>query len=195
MFLGGLNDPLVLSGVLVGLPGICYSQTVPMTNAKIKTLEEMAQIRQELRESGRKLVFTNGCFDILHIGHVRYLSQARALGDALVVAVNSDQSVRENKGDGRPIVPENERAEVLSALACVDYVFIFDESTPQRIIDIIVPDVLIKGADWEIGAIVGRDTVQAAGGMVRNIPLTEGSSTSGIISKVLERFRRFTIED
>ena len=168
-----------------------------MTNAKIKTLEEMAQIRQELRQNGRKLVFTNGCFDILHVGHVRYLSQARALGDALVVAVNSDQSVRENKGDGRPIVPENERAEVLSALACVDYVFIFDEATPQRIIDIIVPDVLIKGADWEIGAIVGRDTVQAAGGVVRNIPLTEGSSTSGIISKVLERFSRLrlTIDD
>ena len=166
-----------------------------MTNPKIKTLEEMAQIRQELRQNGRKLVFTNGCFDILHVGHVRYLSQARALGDALVVAVNSDQSVRENKGDGRPIVPENERAEVLSALACVDYVFLFDEATPQRIIDIIVPDVLIKGADWEIGAIVGRDTVQAAGGVVRNIPLTEGSSTSGIISKVLERFSRLTIDD
>ena len=156
-----------------------------MTNTKIKTLQEMAQIRQEIRQTGRKLVFTNGCFDILHVGHVRYLSQARALGDLLVVAVNSDASVRENKGEGRPIVPQNERAEVLSALACVDYVFIFDEVTPQRIIDTIVPDVLIKGADWEIGEIVGRDTVQKAGGMVRNIPVTEGSSTSGIISRVL----------
>jgi D-beta-D-heptose 7-phosphate kinase/D-beta-D-heptose 1-phosphate adenosyltransferase len=159
-----------------------------MTNPKIKTLDEMTQIRQQLRHRGQKLVFTNGCFDILHVGHIRYLSHARALGDVLVVALNSDHSVRENKGKGRPIVPQDERAEVLSALACVDYVFIFDEVTPQRVINAIVPDVLIKGADWGIGEIVGRDTVRDAGGMVRNIPLTEGCSTTGIISRVLSRF-------
>jgi rfaE bifunctional protein nucleotidyltransferase chain/domain len=159
-----------------------------MTHAKIKTLEEFTQIREQLRQGGQKLVFTNGCFDILHVGHIRYLSQARALGDVLVVALNSDHSVRENKGEGRPIVPQNERAEVLSALACVDYVFVFDEVTPQHVIDTIVPDVLVKGADWGIGEIVGRDTVREAGGMVQNIPLTEGSSTSGIISRVLSRF-------
>jgi rfaE bifunctional protein nucleotidyltransferase chain/domain len=166
-----------------------------MTNAKIKTLEEITHIREQLRQEGQKLVFTNGCFDILHVGHIRYLNQARAFGDVLVVALNSDYSVRKNKGEGRPIVPQNERAEVLSALGCVDYVFIFDEATPQHVIDAIVPDVLIKGADWEIGEIVGRDTVRDAGGMVRNIPLTEGSSTTGLISRVLERFRRLTIDD
>lgn len=156
-----------------------------MAIQKIKTLGEIVQLRGKLRELGKKLVFTNGCFDILHVGHVRYLNQARALGDALVVGVNSDRSVRELKGDPRPIVPESERAEVLAALACVDYVFIFDDPTPQRVINALVPDVLVKGADWEISGIVGRDTVEQAGGSVCNIPLTEGSSTTEIIRKVL----------
>src|SRR5512139_531648 len=159
-----------------------------METRKIKTLEEMLQVRSELRAQGRKLVFTNGCFDILHAGHVRYLNQARALGDALVVAVNSDRSVREIKGPGRPIIPEMERAEVLTALACVDFVFLFDDPTPQRVIDAIVPDVLVKGADWTPGNIVGRETVEAAGGKVCNVPLVEGASTSGIIEAVLARF-------
>ncbi len=155
---------------------------------KIKSLEEMRQIRDRLRCEGKKLVFTNGCFDILHAGHVRYLNQARALGDALVVAVNSDRSVRKIKGPGRPIVPEMERAEILTALACVDFVFLFDDPTPQRVIDAIVPDVLVKGADWRISEIVGRETVERAGGVVRNISLLEGASTTGIITRVLERF-------
>ena len=158
-----------------------------METRKIKTLEEMLQVRSELRAQGRKLVFTNGCFDLLHVGHVRYLNQARALGDALVVAINSDRSVRENKGEGRPLVPEAERAEVLSALACVDYVTIFDERTPQSVIDAIVPDVLVKGADWGLSEIVGRETVEKAGGVVRNITLVPGRSTTSIVARVLER--------
>ncbi len=160
------------------------------TTDKIKTLEEIVRIRGLMRAQHKALVFTNGCFDILHVGHVRYLNRARSLGDALVVAVNSDASVRNLKGPKRPVVPETERAEVLAALACVDYVFIFDDPTPQRVIDAIVPDILVKGADWQIDEIVGRSTVERAGGVVRNIPLVEGASTSGIITRVLERFGR-----
>lgn len=156
---------------------------------KIKTFNQILQARNQLREQGKKLVFTNGCFDILHVGHVRYLNKARSFGDILVIGVNSDRSVREIKGKGRPIMPELERAEVLAAIASVDYVFIFDDSTPQRIIDAIVPDVLVKGADWDIPDIVGRATVEKAGGIVCNITLVEGSSTTQIINKVLERFK------
>jgi rfaE bifunctional protein nucleotidyltransferase chain/domain len=168
---------------------------MPFSNAatdalKIKTLEEIVKLRARFRENGKKLVFTNGCFDILHVGHVRYLNQARALGDALIVGINSDRSVREIKGELRPIVPELERAEVVAALACVDYVFVFDDPTPQRVINAIVPDVLVKGADWKISDIVGRDTVEKAGGAVLNIQMVEGSSTTEIIRKVLDRFRQ-----
>jgi D-glycero-beta-D-manno-heptose 1-phosphate adenylyltransferase len=159
-----------------------------MTSRKIISLDEMLIVRKELRDKDKKLVFTNGCFDILHVGHVRFLSQARMMGDALVVAVNSDRSVKIIKGDARPIVTAGERAEVLAALACVDYVVFFDEPTPQTIIAAIVPDVLVKGADWGITEIVGRSIVEQAGGMVRNVPLVEGASTSGIIDKVRERF-------
>ena len=158
-----------------------------MGTHKIKALEEMRRIRTGMRMQGKKLVFTNGCFDILHVGHVRYLNQARALGDALVVAINSDRSVRENKGESRPLVREAERAEILSALACVDYVIIFDEATPQAVIDAILPDVLVKGADWGLSEIVGRETVEKAGGVVRNIALVPGRSTSSIVARVLER--------
>jgi D-beta-D-heptose 7-phosphate kinase/D-beta-D-heptose 1-phosphate adenosyltransferase len=158
-----------------------------MAAEKVKSLEEILLVRGRLRDEGRKLVFTNGCFDILHVGHVRYLTQARALGDVLVVAVNSDRSVRELKGPGRPIVPELERAEIVAGLGCVDLVFLFDEPTPQRVIDAIVPDILVKGADWQISSIVGRETVEKAGGEVRNITLVEGCSTTAIISKILER--------
>jgi rfaE bifunctional protein nucleotidyltransferase chain/domain len=159
-----------------------------MAMGKIKTLEEVVRIRQQLRAQGKKLVFTNGCFDILHLGHVRYLTQARALGDALVVGLNSDESVRALKGENRPIVPEGERAEVMSALACIDYVFMFDDLTPQRVIDAIVPDILVKGADWGISEIVGRETVEKAGGIVCNIPIVEGTSTTNIIQKILAHF-------
>jgi D-beta-D-heptose 7-phosphate kinase/D-beta-D-heptose 1-phosphate adenosyltransferase len=159
-----------------------------MTVPKILTLDELCRERQRLRRSGRKLVFTNGCFDLLHAGHVRYLNQARALGDALAVGLNSDRSLRALKGEGRPIVPEDERAEVLAALACVDYVSIFDELTPQQIIDAVVPDVLVKGADWGVSEIVGRHTVESAGGVVRSLPLVAGTSTTTIIEKVLSQF-------
>ena len=159
-----------------------------MTRAKIKGLAEIVQIRKRLRDQGKKVVFTNGCFDILHRGHIRYLNEARSKGDALIVALNTDRSVKASKGEGRPIVPEHERAEVLAALQFVDFVLLFDDPTPQLVIDAIVPDVLVKGADWGISEIVGRETVEQAGGVVENITLVQGSSTSAIISKILERF-------
>ncbi len=165
-----------------------------MSGHKVKNLEAIIQSRARFRELGKKVVFTNGCFDILHVGHVRYLNQARALGDALIVGINSDRSVREIKGEARPIIPEDERAEVIASLASVDYVFIFDDPTPKRVIDAIVPDVLVKGADWGISEIVGRDTVENAGGAVLNVPLVEGSSTTDIIRKVLERFGKGAAE-
>jgi rfaE bifunctional protein nucleotidyltransferase chain/domain len=161
-----------------------------MSIQKIKTLAEIIRLRPRLRDLGKRLVFTNGCFDILHVGHVRYLNAARDLGDALVVGINSDRSVREIKGTSRPIVPELERAEVLAALACVDFVCIFDDPTPKQVIDAIIPDVLVKGADWSISEIVGRDTVEQAGGVVLNVPLVDGSSTTEIIRKVLARFAK-----
>jgi rfaE bifunctional protein nucleotidyltransferase chain/domain len=161
---------------------------VAMSVRKIKSLEEMVRIREQLRREGKMLVFTNGCFDLLHAGHVRYLNQARAMGDVLVVGLNSDVSVNTLKGKGRPIIPEAERAEILAALSSVDYVFVFDGLTPQRVIDALVPDVLVKGADWGISEIVGRQTVENAGGVVRNLPLVEGTSTSDIINKVLSYF-------
>jgi rfaE bifunctional protein nucleotidyltransferase chain/domain len=159
-----------------------------MSSSKIKSLDEIIKERIRFRELKKRLVFTNGCFDILHIGHVRYLNHARTLGDALIVAVNSDRSVRLIKGESRPVIPEMERAEVLAALASVDFVFIFDDVTPQKVIDAIVPDVLVKGSDWELSDVVGRDTVENAGGSVLTVPLVEGSSTSEIIRKVLDRF-------
>ncbi|MBZ5499188.1 MAG: D-glycero-beta-D-manno-heptose 1-phosphate adenylyltransferase [Acidobacteriia bacterium] len=159
-----------------------------MAIPKLKTLDEVVQIRKRLRREGKKIVFTNGCFDLLHAGHVRYLNQARSLGDVLVVGLNSDDSVRALKGEGRPLVPEGERAEVLAALACIDYIFIFDDHTPGRVIDAIVPDVLVKGADWGVSEIVGRETVENAGGTVHSIPLVEGTSTTAIIRKILSRF-------
>jgi D-beta-D-heptose 7-phosphate kinase/D-beta-D-heptose 1-phosphate adenosyltransferase len=157
---------------------------------KIRPFDEIVRLREEFRKLRKKIVFTNGCFDILHVGHVRYLNQARAFGDALIVGINSDRSVREIKGESRPITPELERAEVIAALASVDYVFIFDDPTPRLVIDTIVPDVLVKGADWDIPDIVGRDAVENAGGAVLNIPLVEGSSTTEIIRRVLDRFGR-----
>lgn len=130
------------------------------------------------------VVFTNGVFDLLHTGHVRYLQAARALGDALIVGVNSDRSVRAIKGPERPLTPEAERAEILAALACVDAVVVFDEETPHAIISTVQPDILVKGADWAATAIVGRDVVEARGGRVERIPLVEGRSTTNLIERV-----------
>ena len=150
------------------------------------SLEALRAERRRLREAGKKVVFTNGCFDLLHPGHVRYLQQARCLGDALIVALNSDRSVRELKGDKRPILTENERAEVMAALACVDYVTVFDEPTPREIIAALLPDVLVKGGDWGVDAIVGREEVEAAGGQVLSLPFVDGVSTSEVIARILK---------
>ncbi len=132
--------------------------------------EELLRARAELRAGGRRLVFTNGCFDILHVGHARYLAGARALGDALLVAVNSDRSVRALKGEGRPVVNEADRAEMLAALAAVDFVTVFDEESPRRLISELLPDVLVKGGDYGLDEIHGREEVERAGGTVLSLP-------------------------
>ena len=157
------------------------------SEVKIRGREELKKILKEDRRSGKKVVFTNGCFDILHIGHVRYLEEAKGLGDILVVAINSDRSVRGIKGELRPIVPQNERAGVLAALGSVDYVTIFDEQDPYYIIKELMPDILVKGGDWNKDAIIWRDIVEAVGGKVYALPIVEGVSTSRIIEKILKR--------
>jgi len=143
--------------------------------------------REELRASGRRLVFTNGCFDLLHLGHVRYLNEARGMGDRLVVAVNADETVAKLKGGGRPLVPLDERMEVLAALEAVDYVVAFAEETPARVIGELVPDVLVKGGDWAPDKIVGKGTVEAAGGLVVSLPFAPGQSTSLLIERIVQR--------
>jgi rfaE bifunctional protein nucleotidyltransferase chain/domain len=145
---------------------------------------ELLRVRAGLRAAGRRLVFTNGCFDILHVGHVRYLAAARRLGDALLVAVNSDRSVRALKGPGRPIMNEAERAEMLAALSSVDFVTVFDEESPRQLISELLPDVLVKGGDYAPDEIHGREEVEAAGGRVLALPYVEGASTTGIIERV-----------
>ncbi len=138
----------------------------------------------ERKRNGQRIVFTNGCFDLLHPGHVRCLEEARALGDALVVAINGDASARQVKGSGRPLVPQSERAEILAALAAVDYVVVFDEPTPRQLIACLLPDVLVKGGDWGPDEIVGRQEVEAAGGRVVSVPLEPGYSTTRILERV-----------
>jgi rfaE bifunctional protein nucleotidyltransferase chain/domain len=145
--------------------------------------DEAAAFATEVQSGGGVVVFTNGVFDLIHPGHVRYLHDARALGDALVVAINSDRSVRANKGGGRPIVPEHERAEVLLALAAVDAVVVFDDETPHAIVSRVRPDVLVKGADWGADNIVGRDVVEARGGRVVRMELAPGFSTTDLIRR------------
>ena len=155
---------------------------------KILSPGELLGVRQGLRAAGKSLVFTNGVFDLLHVGHVRYLAEARSLGDVLLVAINSDRTVRELKGEGRPITNENERAEILAALRQVDYVTIFDDISPRVLITQLLPDVLVKGGDYNLDEIHGREEVEAAGGRVVSLPFIEGASTSGII----ERMKRKT---
>ncbi|GAU08789.1 D-glycero-beta-D-manno-heptose 1-phosphate adenylyltransferase [Desulfoplanes formicivorans] len=134
--------------------------------------------------AGKRLVFTNGCFDLLHLGHVDYLTRARQLGDLLVVGVNSDASVRRLKGEKRPVNQEHDRAGVLGALACVDHVIIFEEDTPYRLIQLVQPDILVKGGDWPVDRIVGRDIVEAKGGKVLSLPVLDGYSTTGTIERI-----------
>ena len=155
-------------------------------NSEILTLTEFAAKLKNLRKDGLRVVFTNGCFDILHVGHVRYLTAARSKGDILVVGLNSDLSVRKIKGEKRPVVPENQRAEVLAGLRCVDYVILFDEADPLKLIQSICPDVLVKGADWSEEAIIGASFVKANGGRVERIAVVPETSTTRIIQKIIE---------
>jgi len=158
-----------------------------MATAKILSADALLSERARLRAAGQKLVFTNGVFDILHVGHVRYLEAARALGDALLVAINSDASVRELKGAGRPLVNENERAEILAALRATSYVTIFDDVSPRSLIAELLPDVLVKGGDYALDEIHGREEVEAAGGRVVSLPFVEGVSSSAIIERIKKK--------
>lgn len=157
----------------------------PRSSVKIVELSNLYTISRRRRRSGQKMVFTNGCFDILHAGHISYLESARHEGDFLVVGLNSDNSVRDIKGPSRPIMPQSMRAEILAGLAAVDYVVLFDEPTPAHLIESLIPDVLVKGADWAEEEIVGADTVKKAGGKVVRIPFEHGVSTTGIVERIL----------
>jgi rfaE bifunctional protein nucleotidyltransferase chain/domain len=158
-------------------------------NSTILTLEDVILRFGREKRNGRRIVFTNGCFDLLHPGHIRSLELARELGDALVIGLNSDASVRQLKGEGRPVVAERERAEILAALECVDAVVIFDDLTPREVLARLLPDILVKGGDWPGDQIVGREEVEAAGGRVVSVPVVPGYSTTAILSKIREGAR------
>jgi D-glycero-beta-D-manno-heptose 1-phosphate adenylyltransferase len=153
---------------------------------KLKTLIELVSTVRELRSQGKQVVFTNGCFDLLHRGHVRYLDQAKSLGDVLIVAINGDDSVRALKGRDRPVMSQEERAEIVAALAAVDYVLIFEELDPERVIWALQPDVLVKGGDWTVEQVVGRQIVESRGGRVCTLPYVEGASSSQLLRRVRE---------
>ncbi len=156
--------------------------------SKIKTLPDTKNEVKKLQQQGKKIVFTNGCFDILHAGHVDIFQQARELGDALVVAINSDSSIKKIKGEKRPVVPQEQRMQVVAALESVDFVVVFSEEDPLKVIKEIQPDILVKGGDWEVETIIGREIVEKKGGKVCSIPLMEGISTTNIIEVVKKRF-------
>lgn len=186
-----MSTPLPLQG-----PSSCDRLSVrgniqasPFSRGHVKNPVSLRKLLNELarlRKKGKKVVFTNGCFDIIHAGHVRYLNKARSIGDVLVVGLNSDSSVRGIKGQSRPIVPQNERAEVLGGLKAVDFVVIFNEPTPLKLIETLKPDILAKGADWAARDIVGGTSVIKNGGKIRRITLAKGRSTTNIIRRVLE---------
>ena len=157
--------------------------------SNIKSREEIKKIRTQLKSEGKKVVFTNGCFDLIHSGHVDYLVKAKEMGDVLILALNSDSSVRNIKGNKRPILNQDERAFIVSNLKPVDYVTFFGEDTPAEIISDLIPDVLVKGADWVMDKIVGRDVVEANGGEVKTIKFVNDQSTSNIIKIIKERFK------
>jgi len=159
---------------------------------KIKDKESLRAILEGLKAKGKRIVFTNGCFDLLHIGHIRYLEEAKSFGDILVVGLNSDRSVQRLKGPDRPILPAGERAEILSGLGCVDYVTVFDEPTPLELISSLQPHILVKGGDWTKETTVGREVVEKLGGEVIILPFVEGSSTSNLIETILERYEKRT---
>ena len=156
--------------------------------SKIKTREELKLDISEARRAGKKIVTTNGCFDVLHIGHIRYLQQAKQQGDILIVAVNSDDSVRAIKGDKRPLAPENERAETLAALECVDYVMIFPELNPIQFLNELRPDIHVKGGDYKLDQIIERETVESIGAELRLLPGAPGKSTSNLVELIVERY-------
>ena len=153
---------------------------------KLKTLEELVAIRHDLGRQGKQVVFTNGCFDLLHRGHVRFLGQAKSLGDVLIVAVNNDSSVRTLKGPDRPVMSHAERAELLAALAAVDYVLIFEDVDPEKLIRALEPDLLVKGGDWPVDHVVGRQIVESRGGRVCTLPYVEGASSSQLLQRIRE---------
>ena len=157
---------------------------------KIKERTELIGLIKDLKRKGKRIVFTNGCFDLLHIGHIRYLEEAKTLGDVLVIGVNGDASVRKIKGPHRPILTVEERAEILSSLECVDYVTIFDETDPLELITSLLPNVLVKGGDWTKEEIVGWEVVERAGGEGVIIPFVEGTSTSNLIETILKRYEQ-----
>ena len=159
------------------------------TRSKILTVDALLLALSSRRAAGERVVFTNGCFDLLHAGHIEVLEKARALGEILVVALNTDRSVSALKGPSRPIVPESNRAIVMAGLECVSYVTFFDDATPRSLIEQILPDVLVKGGDWPVERIVGSDLVLARNGIVRSIPLVPDSSTTGLIDRILSRYR------
>ena len=159
---------------------------------KIRERKTLLRIIKDLKAKGKRIVFTNGCFDLLHIGHIRYLEEARALGDFLVVGVNSDSSVRKLKGPQRPVLPEEERAEILSGLGCVDYITLFDEIDPLKLITSLHPHILVKGGDWTKEQTVGKEVVERSGGEVVIIPFVKGASTSNLIKTILGRYEKRT---
>lgn len=154
------------------------------THKKVRSQRSLVNELKRLRKKPRRVVFANGCFDVLHVGHIKLLQYARSLGDILIVAINSDRSVRTNKGPGRPVVKQRDRAEVLSALACVDYVIVFNTPTPLSLIKALIPDVLVKGADWKGNAIVGSDVVLANGGKIIRVPVLKGYSSTKLIQRL-----------
>ena len=155
----------------------------------MKSLSELRSICNQLKLEGKKIVFTNGCFDLVHAGHIDYLSKAKEMGDVLIVGLNSDNSVTRIKGKKRPILNEDERAFILSNMKAVDYVILFDEDTPQKLIEELLPDILVKGEDWAIDDIVGADVVLANGGKVKNIKFVNDQSTSKIIEKIIASYK------
>jgi D-beta-D-heptose 7-phosphate kinase / D-beta-D-heptose 1-phosphate adenosyltransferase len=159
---------------------------------KVKDQKDLQKIIADLKSEGKRIVFTNGCFDLLHIGHLRYLEKAKTFGDVLVVGINSDPSVRSLKGPERPILPADERAEILSGLGCVDFVTVFDESNPFALISLLQPHLLVKGGDWTRETIIGKEVVERSGGEVVIIPFVEGSSTSRLIETIMERYAKRT---
>ena len=173
-------DSLILDPEKPGLENLQMGNS----KRKIKSLQELRAILGAARSQGERIVFTNGCFDLIHPGHIRFLEKARSLGDLLVVALNSDTSVRRIKGRNRPVLSQHERAEIMSALGCVDFVTTFEEKTPQRVIQELIPDVLAKGKDWSPERIIGRDVVESNGGEVVLIDFEEGFSSSEIIGRI-----------